>query len=174
MPKIPNSGKFRVEALGPAHERADFSCGIPALDFYLQKQAGQDLRKRVAAVYVMTGDGHAIAGFYSLSQFSIELDEIPEDIARKLPRYPDVPATLIGRLAISRDFRGLGLGEFLLMDALNRCLENSRPVASAAVIVDAKNADAAAFYSKYGFLRLPRVSDRLFLPMATIARMFSE
>lgn len=164
---------FRFEPLGPAHNRTGFSCGVEALDDYLRKQAGQDVRKRVAVVFVITPDGKTIAGYYTLSQYAVELDTVPDAIARKLPRYPFVPATLLGRLAVSKVFRGQGLGELLLMDALNRSLIGSRQLASTAVIVDAKDAAAAAFYMKYGFIELPNTPNRLFLPMATVENLFS-
>jgi len=130
------------------------------------------MKKRVAAVFVLSSDGKTIAGYYTLSQYSVELGEMPETLARRLPKYPDVPATLLGRLAVSTAFRGQGLGELLLMDALHRSLALSRQVASAAVIVDAKNSQAMRFYQRYGFLELPNLPRRLFLPMATVEQLF--
>jgi len=121
-------------------------------------------------VFVLTSDGKSIVGFYTLSQYAIELDVIPEEIARRLPKYRHVPATLLGRLAVSAAFRGQGLGELLLLDALKRSLQGSRQLASVAVIVDAKDDSAVGFYKKYGFLALPKVANRLFLPMATIEK----
>lgn len=160
------------EPLGPGHDRASFSCGVEALDRYLHKQARQDIKKRVAVAFVLTPDGKTIAGYYTLSQYSVELDAVPPEIARKLPKYPVVPATLIGRLAVSTAFRSQGLGELPLMDALKKSLASSKQVASAAVIVDAKDDQAIAFYKKYGFLELPKIPKRLFLPMATIEQLF--
>ena len=139
---------------------------------YLHKQAGQDLKKRAAVPFVITPDGETIAGYYTLSQYAVQLDAIPEEVAKKLPKYPIVPATLLGRLAVSTAFRGQGLGTLLLMDALNRALQHSRELASAGVVVDAKDAAALAFYKKYGFLELPRVERRLFLPMGTVEQLF--
>ena len=164
---------LHFEPLGPGHDRAAFSCGVEGLDNYLRKQAGQDVKKRVAVAFVLTPDGTTVAGCYTLSQYSVELDAIPDGLAAKLPKYPFVPATLIGRLAVSNEFRGQGLGELLLMDALNRCLSGSKQVASAAVIVDAKDDGGAAFYQKYGFIELPKTPKRLFLPMVTIEKLFS-
>lgn len=166
------SSEFQVQPLGPHHDRAGFSCGVEPLDSYLKRQAGQDMKKRVAAVFVLSSDGKTIAGYYTLSQYSVELGEMPETLARRLPKYPDVPATLLGRLAVSTAFRGQGLGELLLMDALHRSLALSRQVASAAVIVDAKNSQAMRFYQRYGFLELPNLPRRLFLPMATVEQLF--
>jgi predicted GNAT family N-acyltransferase len=164
---------FRFEPLAPGHDRAAFSCGVERLDTYLHKQAGQDVKRRVAAAFVLTPDGKTIAGYYTLSQYSVELEAVPPEIARRLPKYPLVPATLLGRLAVSTAFRGARLGELLLMDALSRSLSLSTQIASAAVIVDAKDEGAAAFYKKYGFIELPQVPKRLLLPMATVAKLFA-
>jgi predicted GNAT family N-acyltransferase len=165
--------KFKFEPLESEHDRAAFSCGVAALDNYLQKQAGQDVKKHAAVAFVMTADGRTIAGYYTLSQYSIRLDDVPEEVAKKLPKYPNVPATLLGRLAVSKAFQGQKLGMLLLMDALYRCLNGSRELASAGVIVDAKDAAAVDFYKKFGFLQLPSVEKRLFLPIGTIEKMFA-
>jgi hypothetical protein len=127
---------IRFEPLGK-HDRAVFSCGNDLLDNYLKKQASQDVRKSASAVYVATRDGKTILGYYTLSQYSVSLDDIPEQIAKKFPKYRIVPATLLGRLARHNSEIGTGLGELLLMDALFRALQISRQAASAAVVLDA-------------------------------------
>ena len=165
---------FTVEPLGERHNRAAFSCGIQALDSYLHRQAGQDARKRVAVPFVATADGRTIVGCYTLSPYAIGLDTIPDTVAKKLPKYPMVPVTLLGRLAVSTQFRNQGLGETLLMDALYRSFESRKQVASAGIIVDAKDELAAAFYRKYGFMGLPKIENRLFLPMGTVEQMFRK
>ena len=109
-----------------------------------------------------------------LAQHSVALDTIPDELGHKLTRQRQVPATLIGRLARSIEFKGFGLGEILLVDALRRCLHQSRTVASWAVIVDAKDDEVAAFYKKYGFIELPKIPRRLFLPMGTVKKMMDE
>ena len=124
---------YRIEPLGEQHNRAAFSCGVEALDRYLQRQAGQDISKHVAAAFVITPDGETITGFYTLSAHVVSLGDLPDNVAKKLPRYPNVPATLLGRLAVSTDFRGEGIGELLLLDAFKRVLVNAREVASAAL-----------------------------------------
>lgn len=164
--------RFAIEPLGDQHHRAVFSCGVEVLDSYLHRQAGQDTRKRAAVAFVATADGKTVAGYYTLSQYAIQLDAVPEEIAKKLPKYPMVPTTLVGRLAVSTEFRAQRLGELLLMDALHRSLVLSEQAASAGVIVDAKDESAVSFYRKYGFLDLPKVERRLFLPMGTVAQLF--
>jgi ribosomal protein S18 acetylase RimI-like enzyme len=166
--------EFVFEPLGQKHDRAAFSCGVEILDKYLQKQASQDAKKHAAAPFVLTPDGKTIAGYYTLSQYAIDLGDVPEEVAKKLPKYPAVSATLLGRLAVGNNFRGKGLGVKLLMDALYRSLKPSKQAASTGVVVDAKNEVALAFYRKYGFIELPKVNRRLFLPMGTIEKLFAE
>ena len=162
---------FRVEPLNTRHQRTVFRCGIAELDSYLQRQARQDVERGLAAVFVLTPDGATVAGFYTLSAHSIQAADLPENVAKKLPRFP-LPVTLLGRMAVSESVRGQRLGEFLLMHALERACFGSRQVASWAVVVDAK-AGARDFYLKYGFMPLPSNPDRLFLPMKTIDRLFT-
>jgi len=147
-------------------------CGIEALDRYIQKQASQDVKKKAAVVYVATRDGKTILGYYTLSQYSIQLDQIPIEISRGFPKYPTLPATLLGRLARHSSTKGHGLGELLLLDAVYRALKMSEHVASAAIITDAKDQKAVDFYKKYGFVELPKTERRLFLPMASVSTLF--
>jgi GNAT superfamily N-acetyltransferase len=163
---------LRVEALAERHDRAAFACGVEALDRYLRLQAGQDVRRRVALCFVLVdGDDPAPLGYFTLAAASIALADLPDVLARRLPRYPVVPATLMGRLAVDQRHRGRGLGEFLLLDALSRALRNE--IASYAFVVDAKDEAAAAFYARYRFLPLTQAGRRLFVPMAEAARLFA-
>jgi predicted GNAT family N-acyltransferase len=163
-----------VELLHAGHDREGFSCGVPALDQYLRTQASQDARKRVAVVFVLTPDGKTVAGYYTLSQHSLELTALPAETAKRLPKYPHVPATLLGRLAVSLAFRGHGYGHALMMDALRRSLAGSQSIASSLVLVDAKDEAAAAFYARHGFTTLHGIPSRLFLPMATVAKLVEQ
>ena len=165
---------FRIEPLGKGHDRAAFSCGNEPLDNYLKKQASQDVAKHVAVCFVLTPEGKTVAGYYTLSQYALDLVQLPAETVKKLPRYPEVPTTLLGRLAVSARFRGQKLGEFLLLDALYRCLQQSSQVASAAVVVDAKDESAKSFYEHFEFVPLPGIPNRLFLPMQTIDDLFRE
>ena len=166
-------GDFKIEPLGSNHDRAVFSCGKEPLDNYLKTQARKAIEKNLAAVFVYT-DGRKIAGYYTLSSFAVKLDELPEALAKKLTRMPLVPATLIGRLARSIEFRGKGIGEILLVDALKKAYRNSKAVASWAVIVDAKDAEAVAFYKRFGFVEFPTVEARMFLPIISVAELFVD
>ncbi|MFQ5467740.1 MAG: GNAT family N-acetyltransferase [Kiloniellaceae bacterium] len=164
-----------IEPIAKRHDRAAFSYGKEPLDRYLKTQAGQDARRRVAAPFVLVegAGGTAVLGYYTLSAFGIDLGALPEGTAKRLPRYPIVPATLLGRLAVHRDYGGRGLGEFLLMDALNRALRQSSKIAAAAVVVDAMDEDAWRFYDHFDFIPFPDRSDRLFLPMTVVKLLFT-
>jgi hypothetical protein len=163
---------YWIEPLGPDHDRIEFSCGNPTLDTYLREQAGQDLKRKLAAVFVLTRDGKTVAGYYTLSAHAINAGELPPALNKKLPRLP-VPVTLLGRMAISHLFQRRGLGEFALLNALERALKGSRQVASWAVVVDAK-AGSRDFYLKHSFLPLPDSQHRLFLPMKTVETLFTH
>ena len=164
---------FLVEPLVKKHDRNGFSCGVAALDRYLHTQASQDVARHAAVCFVLTPDGTTIAGYYTLSQYSVDLFDLPTEFAKRLPKYPEVPATLLGRLAVSQNYRGQRLGEFLLLDALHRSWEQSTRIASAAVVVDAKDESAQRFYEHFDFIRLPGTPNRLFLPMRTIGKLFT-
>lgn len=160
-----------IEPLGSHHDRTVFSCGEPALDFYLQRQASQDIRRHVAQVFVALGDGPGkIAGYYSLSAASFEKDELPQALAKRLPHYP-VPAAILGRLAVDHACQGRGLGEILLLDAIRRVVRASATLMVYAVIVDAKNDRAVAFYERYGFRAFASEQRRLFLPLETFEKL---
>lgn len=156
---------YRIRPLDTALDTTKFSCGQPALDEYIRRYASQDVRKNVARVFVATPetDGQQLAGFFTLSAGSVGCSELPESLARKLPRYP-VPVALIGRLAVDSNFQRTGLGSILLADACRKVSQASAVLAVAGIIVDAKDAAAVAFYSHFGFVPLPGQADRLLLP----------
>lgn len=143
-----------------------FDCGAEELNTYLKRFAKKNDKLGIGRTYVLLDKAHAL-GFYTVSMAQIEFKALPKSTQGKLPRYP-IPAVRIGRLAIDLSAQGQGLGEFLLMDALTRCLRVSEEIAIFAVIVDAKNDQAKAFYLKYGFIPLEDQELSLFLPVSTI------
>lgn len=163
---------YPIEPLHAELNKKEFSCGKSLLDNYLQKQAGQDVKRKLCAVFVMT-EGMAIVGYYTLSNASVNRKIIPEELRKKMPEsYADLPATLLGRLAISEKYRGKGLGELLFLDALKRSYEVSQSqIGSMAIIVDPLDEDAKSFYEKYDFISLPD-SKKMFLSMQNVALLF--
>ena len=156
-----SNARFRLAPFDAAHDRAAFNSGSEPLDRYLREHITQAIRRRVAACFVALTDEQRIAGYYTLASASLLL----ADIGKKLPRYPTVPAVRMGRLAVDQAFRAQGLGGALLADALTRaaCSE----IAAHALMVDAKDEAAAAFYRHHGFIALPDSALSLFLPLAT-------
>jgi GNAT superfamily N-acetyltransferase len=156
------------------HDREGFRCGVESLDRYIRERAASDVKKAVAICYVLFSDDDpsTIRGFYTLSNFNIELSGLPDTIRKRLPKYPMVPATLIGRFAIGKEHRGKGFGEWLLFDALRRALQTSHVIGSAAIVIDAKDERGMAFYEKYGFQSFSADRLRLFMPMGTVAQLF--
>ncbi|ROZ69010.1 N-acetyltransferase [Ramlibacter sp. WS9] len=166
---------YRIEALGKTHERAAFTCGSAALDRYLQQQARQDAEKSVAAPFVLTTPpARQVLGYYTLSASLVNASELPNTLAKKLPRHPQLPVTLLGRLAVDQSMKGKGIGQLLLMDALRRSLEAATHIAAMAVLVDAKDDAAQAFYRHFSFLPLHEQPRRLFLPMKTVVGLFDD
>lgn len=164
---------FITETLSDRHERKEFSCGEEVLDNYIRQYAKQDQKRRVAAVFVLPAEKKLIKGYYTLSSTQIPSDILPEKLLKKLPSHPYQPATLLGRLAVAESYQGKGLGEMLLIDALYRSYNLSEQIGSIAVVVDALNKKAASFYENYGFIKLAG-GKRLFLPMKTIGKLFSN
>jgi ribosomal protein S18 acetylase RimI-like enzyme len=161
-----------IEPLSDKHDRESFASGVEPLDGYLRQQAGQDVRRRVASCFVLVGGhSHIPIGYYTLAATSIALSELPAVLAKRLPRYPVIPATLMGRLAIDARHQQQGHGEFMLLDAFARVLRSD--IASYAFVVDAKDDKAAHFYQRYQFRFLVEGGRRLFIPIAEIAKLFS-
>jgi GNAT superfamily N-acetyltransferase len=151
--------------LNSSHKRNSFACEEPSLENYLKKQAGQDIKRQVAACFILEGDGGIIKGYYTLSSDSVDRALIPGELQKKLP-YRTLPVTLLGRLARDTNYKGQGVGELLLADALKRAYQASSAIGSCAVVTDPINKKAREFYEEFGFISLE--SGRMFIPMETI------
>lgn len=156
---------FQVAPLDAIHDRTAFNSDSEPLNRYLREHVTQDVRRRVAACFVALAEGPRIAGYYTLASASLLLTDLPASIGKKLPRYPTIPAVRMGRLAVDQAFQGQGLGGALLADALDRAMRSE--IAAYALMVDAKDETAAAFYRHHGFAVLPDSPLTLFLPLAT-------
>lgn len=166
------SARFAIEALAKTHKRTDFACGNDRIDDYFHKTVSQDVKRKYATCFVArelaTGQ---VAGFYTLSSSNVPLNDVPEMLAKKLPRYPTVPAVLIGWLGRHRDYAGLGLGEALLFDAIK--IVATAPIGAHAIFADAIDDKAAAFYAAFGFEPLITRPRTLYLPLATALSLMS-
>lgn len=172
-----NSSNLVIEPLSSFHNRTDFNCGVLSLNNYIKKQANQDVKRRISRVFVarIPELPSKLMGYYTLSSLSIELNSLPEKVAKKLPKHP-IPTALIGRLAVSQDFQNCGVGKMLLVDAIKRTLGVSDEIAIYAMVVDAIDEQAEAFYLQFGFSLLSSAGEssstrristnrRLFLPL---------
>ena len=155
---------FRLELLAK-HDRSTFDCGVPELNAYFHTRVSQDVRRYYATCFVAVyKQDDRIAGYYTLSMGSVGLQDVPENVAKKLPRYPQVPVARLGRLAVDVNYQGQKLGGSLLADAIYRTAQSE--IAAFAIVVDAKDKNATAFYEHFGFLKLGRNPKTLFLPLS--------
>jgi ribosomal protein S18 acetylase RimI-like enzyme len=160
---------YIIEALGPGHDRSGFASGVDALDRYFREQVTQDVRRRTTACFVaLDRDRAKVAGYYTLAAAGVPLTEMPEELARKLPRYPFVPVARVGRLAIDGSYRGQRLGSALLWDAGLRALRSE--LAVFALVVDAKDEQAANFYRHHGFVAFGSRPRQFVLPLEKLAK----
>lgn len=157
---------FQLAPLTTEYDRNAFNSTSESLNKYLREQVTQDIRRRVATCYVALDAENRIAGYYTLASASVLLSDLPENIGKKLPRYPTVPTVRMGRLAVDRRYKGQGLGGALLADALERTYRSE--IAAYALLVDAKDDAAKAFYHHHGFISLPESPRTLFLPLVSI------
>jgi predicted GNAT family N-acyltransferase len=154
------------------HDRTLFNCGDNSLDDYIKTRASQELKKRVSTPFVLTDSPDCqVLGYYCLSSYAIAMVEIEASTAKKLPRYPLLPAILIGRLAVDSGHQGKLYGKRLLLDALKRSCDISRQVATIAVVVDAKGDDAVSFYRRYGFAEFQTDPLKLYILMESIEKL---
>jgi GNAT superfamily N-acetyltransferase len=169
------SDSWRIEPLAKSHDRSRFTCGEPALDEYLARFARQNHESGVAKTFVAVAGDHPrqVLGYYSISAGAIDRDNLPAHAAKRFPSFP-VPVARLARLAVDQGFQKHGLGEDLLMDALNRVLRASADIGIVAVLLDAKHEKAKRFYARYEFEGLPDQPLTLWLPMAAIAKLFPK
>jgi GNAT superfamily N-acetyltransferase len=159
---------FLIEPLDSRHDRAGFSSGVEPLDRYFREQVTQDVRRRATACYVaLDAETAKVAGYYTLSAAGIPLGEMPEQLVKRLPRYPSVPVARMGRLAVDQAYRGQKLGAALLWDAVLRAARSE--VAVFALAVDAKDDQAEAFYRHHGFVAFGSLPRQLLLPLTHLA-----
>ncbi|MGH7101707.1 MAG: GNAT family N-acetyltransferase [Acetobacteraceae bacterium] len=164
--------RFAIEPLVKGHKRADFACGNDRIDSYFRETVSQDVKRKYATCFVAREIATSrIAGFYTLSSSNVPLNEIPEPLVKKLPRYPSVPAVLIGWLGRHSDYAGQGLGEALLFDAIKTVA--TAPIGAHAIFADAIDDKAVRFYAAFGCTPLIRRPRTLYLPMATALSLLS-
>ena len=157
------------------HDRRGFDCGEPELNRFLREQAAKHEQQQISRTWVLpdpTGapepNGQApIAAFFTLAYAAVDRDDLPPELAKRLPRWP-IPVFLIGQLAVARARRGQGLGTATLGAALRRLVAvQDEQVPAYAVVVDCLDESVARFYARQGFspMNAPGTRARMFLPM---------
>jgi GNAT superfamily N-acetyltransferase len=160
---------FSIVSFSREHPKAGFCCGTEILDRYFAERAAQDIKRNLARCFVaIDNEQQSIAGYYTLSAAQIPLTDLPEQLAKKMPRYGAIPATRIGRLAIDKRYQGRGLGSALIADALKKSSDASMGVY--ALLVDSKDENASTFYQHHGFIPCLGRPQTLFLPLGTISK----
>jgi len=159
-------GELETAFLAAHHDRAGFFSGVESQDRYFRTHAGQDIKRKANAVFVLCArsDPAKVLGFYTLCASAIQLTDLPDAVRKHVPRYPMISATLIGRLAVAQAAQGGGLGSLLLADARRRAVASAAFVGSSLITVDEIDDRAAGSYMAHGFVRLS-ASRRLILPM---------
>lgn len=156
--------KLKIEILNSQANRNAFDSTSEPLNHYLKKQASQDVKRRVATCFTLVAESSDIIGYYTLAATGIALSGFPDAVRRKLPRYPMVPAVLMGRLAVDRRYGGQGFGSLLIADALKRISRSD--IAVYALVVDAKDDAAVGFYQNFGFIPFDDKPYKLFFPIS--------
>ena len=163
---------FTIEALSSSHSRKGFVSGSEPLDRYLAERAAQDAKRRISNCFVLLDAESAVAGFYTLAAMSVPVGDLPPEETKQLPRYPMLPAALIGRLAIGEQYQGQGLGGALVLDSVLRSSRSDPAIF--ALLVDAKDENAAAFHGALGFKAFAHRPLTLYLRLATALQAFEE
>ncbi len=164
-----------IRSLDGRADRTGFRSGVPALDEWLERQAGQAQQKRLASVWIASppDQPELVLGFYSLAPWQIAFEDCPGELRKRLPRYP-IQVSLIARLAVAIGHQGKGLGGILLLDGLKRAWIAGETLPVQAVLVHAKDDRAAEFYRRYGFKPFPNRPLHLYLPMGTVEALFTS
>ena len=160
---------WREEALTRLHDRSSFDCGVPPLNEYLRRYARQNHESGRAKTFVAVAPEATtlVLGYYTISPGAIAFAKTPPMITKKLGRY-EVPVFRLGRLAVSLSVQGRGLGGDLLFAAGERAIAVAQEVGGVALAIDAKDERAAAWYERFGALRLLDDPLKLVLPLDTI------
>ncbi len=170
-----NFKKPVIKILSTDQNRKKFDCGYDALNKYIKSSVDRDIKNRLTRCYVLTlGRSKQVSGFYTLSNHAVKIAQLPKRYARKIPPSYMIPTILLGRLAVDNEFKGKGLGEFMLIDSIRRSLSASEISNAFALVVQYKDDNAKSFYEKFGFIPFTdNDATQLFLPLKTAFELFN-
>ncbi len=161
---------FRLERLRRDHPRRGFNCGEEKVNNWLAAKALQHQEKYLSVTKVLVDIAGTIAGYYSLATGQVDFSDLPAEISKRLPRRL-LPVAVLAWLGVGTDFKGRGLGQLLLAQALRDCHEAGKTFAFVAVILDCINDAAKSFYQHYDFKQLPGHPYRMFLSVKQLDEM---
>lgn len=160
----------KIELLAKYHDRDGFDCGCDPLNLFLKQTARQHAERGISRTFVLVDEDACmpkpIIGFFALNICQMKSQRLAPEQAKKLPR--DVSGVRLGRLARAKEFKGQGIGEILLIAAMEKFMEIFNVAGGIGLFVDAKDERAKRFYQKFGFICLPSNEFDLFLPVKTI------
>ncbi|NRB41428.1 MAG: GNAT family N-acetyltransferase [Pseudomonadales bacterium] len=162
------------------HDRSSFDCAEVALNTFIQTQAAKHMQAGISRTMVLPekisllNQKFPICLFYSIAPSSICRETLPAQLEKKLPRYP-IHVFLLAQLAVHKEFHGSGLGKASLIKALEYLWQVNSHMRAYAIVVDCLTDSSQSFYSKFGFEVLCEYNGRIrmFLPMKTVAQLFS-
>ena len=163
---------LKIEHLKKHHDRKSFDCGSKKLNDFLHKYARQHAEREISRTFVLTEgtNPRKILGYYTLTVCEVIPSDIPDP---RLKRYPHpMPAAKLARLAVCSNNQGNGIGEKLLLNAMERSVAISENAGLIGLFVDAKSDGVSGYYKRYGFISTENDHLVLFLPMVTIRQAF--
>jgi GNAT superfamily N-acetyltransferase len=164
---------LRFEGLRRDHVRRDFRCGEKQVEEWLASKALQHQKKHLSVTKVLVDERGYSMGFYTLATGQVDFNDLPADLAKRLPAR-SLPVAVLAWLGIHTERQGQGLGRALLAQALRDCFEAGKTFAFIAVILDCLNETAKAFYRQWDFEELPGHTNRLYLSAARLEAMMED
>jgi len=163
-----------IELLDKFHNREQFDCGSEALNKFLRQTARQHIQKGISRTFVLIDSDRPqeIIGFFTLTLCEIRIEKLPPQLAKKYPSR--VPGVKLARLAVAKNWQRQGIGEILMVEAMQRALLVAQNAGGIGLFVDAKDEAASAYYSRYGFVSLEDSPQEMFLPLSTIESILAQ
>ncbi len=173
---------FTIQPFDPkAHDRADFSCGVPQIDNYLKLTAKKGSKADVVRIWVAVDEKNSIVGFYGINMHAIEVNDMPAAYKKKAMRHGMLPAAFIAMIGVNTSHQGNGIGSALVADALNRLARVSEEIGTCVIVLDIFDDGGEdtvhrrkVYYEDFGFIPLPNQPLRLFMPIQTARALLGQ
>jgi predicted N-acetyltransferase YhbS len=145
-----------IEPLNKSHNREQFDCGVELLNQFLKSTARQHIQKGISRTFVLTERDlpQNIIGFFTLTICEVRSEKLP--------------AVKLARLAVTRQWQRQGIGEILMVEAMQRALLVADTAGGIGLFVDAKDEAAQRYYARYGFITLADNPLEMFLSLSLL------